>query len=71
MRFMQLVRSLGGSQKCRDEDTGWEKIVGAKPVDAAKVILYRNDAIGNNGIITPCFNRWTLYVLHADFVYVE
>lgn len=52
-----LVSSTGGSQKCRDEDTGWEKIVGAKPVDAAKVILYRNDAIGNNGIITPCFNR--------------
>ncbi|XP_070170904.1 uncharacterized protein [Polyergus mexicanus] len=52
-----LALSTGWSQNCQDQDTGWEKIIGAKPANAAETILYTNSAIGNNGIIVPCFDR--------------
>ncbi|KAH0945783.1 hypothetical protein HN011_010617 [Eciton burchellii] len=52
-----LVPGTGGSRTCRDGNTGWEKVIGAKPANAVETILYRNGAIGNNGIITPCFDR--------------
>ncbi|XP_029179232.1 uncharacterized protein LOC114946745 isoform X3 [Nylanderia fulva] len=52
-----LALSTGWSQNCQDQDTGWEKIIGAKPANAVETILYKNSAIGNNGIIVPCFDR--------------
>ncbi|XP_050445248.1 uncharacterized protein LOC126848390 isoform X3 [Cataglyphis hispanica] len=61
LRFMIFVCSLalstGWSQNCQDQDTGWEKIIEAKPANAAETILYTNSAIGNDGIIVPCFDR--------------
>lgn len=61
LRFMIFVCSLalstGWSQSCQDQDTGWEKIIGAKPANAAETMLYQNSAIGNVGIIVPCFDR--------------
>ncbi|XP_024874980.1 uncharacterized protein LOC112456571 [Temnothorax curvispinosus] len=56
-----LVLSTGWSESCQDQDTGWEKIVGAKPANAIETVIYRNGvtetSIGNNGIIAPCFDR--------------
>lgn len=54
-----LVSSTGWCQSCQDQDTGWEKIAGAKPANAVETVIYRNGvtSIGNNGIIAPCFDR--------------
>ncbi|XP_011169679.2 uncharacterized protein LOC105202723 isoform X2 [Solenopsis invicta] len=55
-----FVSSIGSeSQSCRNQDTGWEKIAGAKPANAVETVFYRNGATstGNNGIIAPCFDR--------------
>ncbi|KAL6266982.1 hypothetical protein P5V15_000066 [Pogonomyrmex californicus] len=49
--------NTGSSQSCQNQDMGWEKIAGAKPANAVETVLYRNGAIGNNGIIASCFNR--------------
>lgn len=53
---LQDLCPSGWSQNCQDQDTGWEKIIGAKPANAVEIILYKN-AISNNGIIVPCFDR--------------
>ncbi|XP_020296222.1 uncharacterized protein LOC109861116 isoform X2 [Pseudomyrmex gracilis] len=42
---------------CQNEDIGWEKVIGAKPANAVESVLYKNSAIGNNGITIPCFDR--------------
>ncbi|XP_014479294.1 PREDICTED: uncharacterized protein LOC106746789 isoform X2 [Dinoponera quadriceps] len=52
-----LVVSTGWSYDCSNQDTGWEKVTGAKPTNAVESLLYRNGAIGNNGIVAPCFDR--------------
>ncbi|GAB1866522.1 ZP domain-containing protein [Camponotus japonicus] len=52
-----LVCSIGWSQNCQDQDTGWEKIIGAKPANSVETVLYKNSAIGNSGIVVPCFER--------------
>lgn len=64
-----LALSTGWSQNCQDQDTGWEKIIGAKPANAVEIILYKN-AISNNGIIVPCFDRcksWNCSAFVIDF----
>ncbi|EFN77857.1 uncharacterized protein LOC105189233 [Harpegnathos saltator] len=52
-----LVARTGCVYNCRDQDTGWEKVSAAKPANSVESPLYRNDAVGNNGIVAPCFNR--------------
>ncbi|XP_011872865.1 PREDICTED: uncharacterized protein LOC105564798 [Vollenhovia emeryi] len=54
-----FVLSTGWSQSCQDQDTGWEKIAGARPANAIETVFYKNgvSSIGNNGIIASCFNR--------------
>ncbi|XP_032683048.1 uncharacterized protein LOC116849728 isoform X2 [Odontomachus brunneus] len=52
-----LIMSAGWSYDCQDQNTGWEKVTGAKPANAFESLLYRNGAKGNNGIVAPCFDR--------------